>query len=162
MPWKGRRTGTAASIEYALLILLILMFSPLSFNYAFVWLIYPLTVAMHLGQESPRGSAGRVILLGSVAGTIVLLGLSMASQRVVAGYGNSFWSAAILTAALGWRLAVEPDAGSPIQMAARFLRTRPGVRRWGSHRRDIKTGCMEAPGHQGHHVRREKRRESAK
>ncbi len=121
MPWKATRTGTAASIESALLILLILIFSPLSFNYAFVWLLYPLTVALHLGQEAPRGSAARRILLGSVAGALGSLGLSMISRREAAGYGNSFWAAALLIAALGWRLAVEPDLGSPIQRAGRLL-----------------------------------------
>jgi Glycosyltransferase family 87 len=154
MPRKGRRTGTTASIEYALLVLLILMFSPLSFNYAFVWLIYPLTVAMHLGQESPRGSAGRVILPGSVAATIVLLGLSMISQRVVAGYGNSFWSAAILLAALGWRLAVEPETGSPIQIACRFFGSRGGGRRGDFHRQDAENAKVRER-------KREKKRENA-
>ncbi|WP_435008594.1 glycosyltransferase family 87 protein [Tundrisphaera lichenicola] len=121
MPREGRRTRTSASIDYALLILLILIFSPLSFNYAFVWLMYPMTVAIHLGLESPRESSGRRILLGSVAGSLALLGLSMVSQREAAGYGNSFWAAAILLASLGWRLAVEPETGSPIQEAGRFL-----------------------------------------
>jgi hypothetical protein len=133
MPWKATRTGTAASIEYALLILLILMFSPLSFNYAFVWLLYPLTVALHLGQESPRGSAGRRVLLGSVAAALVSLTLSLLTRREAAGYGNSFWAAAVLLAGLGWRLAVEPDAGSPIQMAGPFLRRIRGRAPSGPH-----------------------------
>ncbi len=122
MPRKGRRTGTTASIEYALLILLILMFSPLSFNYAFVWLIYPLTVAMHLGLEAPEGSAGRAILLGSVAGSLGSLAFSLVSSRTAAGYGNSFFAGAILLAGLGWRLGVEPGADSPIQVGARIAR----------------------------------------
>ena len=52
-----------------LLILLILMFSPLSFNYFYVWLLYPLTLALHLGLEAPKGSTSGRVLLGSVAGS---------------------------------------------------------------------------------------------
>ena len=125
MPWKrpeGEAVGPAASIEVALLLLLILMFSPLSFNYFYVWLLYPMTVALHLGLRSPRGSLGRRVLVGSVAGSIGSLALSIVSSRTAAGYGNSFMAAAILFAALGWRLAVEPGLGSPVQLVGALIR----------------------------------------
>lgn len=121
MPWKEPGAGAASAIEGALLLLLILMFSPLSFNYSFVWLMYPLTVALHLGLESARGSAGRRALIGSVALALGSLALSTVSSRTAAGYGNSLLAAFALFAALGWRLAVEPGVGSPIQVAARRL-----------------------------------------
>ena len=120
MPRKANRNRTSSSIEYALLVLLILMFSPLSFNYAYVWLLYPLTLAMHLGLEAPRRSAGRRILLGSVASSLGLLALSLVSSRTAAGYGNSFFAGAVLLVSLGWRLGVEPGAGSPIQVGGRL------------------------------------------
>jgi len=120
-PWKRPGAGPASAIEGALLLLLILMFSPLSFNYSFVWLMYPLTVALHLGSESARGSAGRRVLFGSVVLALGSLALSTVSSRTAAGYGNSFLAAATLFAALGWRLAVEPGLDSPIQIAARWL-----------------------------------------
>ena len=47
------------ALEFALVTLLIVMFSPLSFNYAYVWLIYPLTVALHLVLTTrPRAAGG--------------------------------------------------------------------------------------------------------
>ena len=56
MPKKANRNRASSAIEYAMLVLLILMFSPLSFNYAYVWLLYPLTLAVfHLGLEAPEG-----------------------------------------------------------------------------------------------------------
>ncbi len=55
MPWRAPRTRPTAAIEGALLLLLILVFSPLSFNYFYVWLLYPLTVALYLGGEAPPG-----------------------------------------------------------------------------------------------------------
>ncbi len=125
MPLRPTPTGASASIESALLLLLILVFSPLSFNYFYVWLLYPLTLALHLGMEAPRGSAGRRVLLGSAAGSLGLLALSLVSKRVAAGYGNSFFAAATLFAALGWRLAVEPGVDSPIRRGLDRLRGRP-------------------------------------
>ncbi len=96
------------------------MFSPLSFNYFYVWLLYPLTLALHLGLEAPRGSASRRVLLGSVAGSLGLAGaLAGLESRTAAGYGNSFFAGAILLVGLGWRLGVEPGADSPIQVGVR-------------------------------------------
>jgi hypothetical protein len=122
MPRKENRNRTSSSIEYALLVLLILMFSPLSFNYFYVWLLYPLTLAIHLGLEAPERSAMRRFLLGSVASSLGLLALSVVSSRTAAGYGNSFFAGAVLLVSLGWRLGVEPGAGSPIQVGGRLAR----------------------------------------
>ena len=117
MPWKGPPNRPVAAIEGALLILLILVFSPLSFNYFYVWLLYPLTVALYLGGEAAPRSPECRIMVGSVAGSLGLLGLSLVSSRVAAGYGNSFFAAAILFAALSWRLAVDPLVDSPLRRA---------------------------------------------
>ncbi len=125
MPKKSNRNRVSSSIEYALLILLILMFSPLSFNYFYVWLLYPLTLALHLGMESPARSSRRRVLIGSVVVSIGLLGLSLVESRTAAGYGNSFFAAVALLVALGWRLGVEPGADSPIQQALRMVRRQP-------------------------------------
>src|SRR5262249_52613792 len=56
MPRSVRRTPRTDAIEQAMLLLMILMFSPLSFNYFYVWLIYPLALALHLMQTAPIGS----------------------------------------------------------------------------------------------------------
>jgi Glycosyltransferase family 87 len=122
MPSRANRTRGTSAIEYALLLLLILMFSPLSFNYFYVWLLYPLTLALHLGLEAPRGSASRRVLVGSVVASLGSLSLSLVESRTAAGYGNSFFAGAILMAALGWKLGIEPGADSPIQVGARVAR----------------------------------------
>jgi hypothetical protein len=126
MPRKANRNRVSSSIEYALLILLILMFSPLSFNYFYVWLLYPMTLALHLGMEAPGRSAARRLLIGSVVGSISLLGLSLVESRTAAGYGNSFFAAVVLLVALGWRLGVEPGAESPIQLGLSWVARRLG------------------------------------
>ena len=53
--------GETDAIEYAIVILLTVMFSPLSFNYAYVWLIYPMTLGLHLVMSEPRGARGHRI-----------------------------------------------------------------------------------------------------
>ncbi len=121
MPRKANRNRITSSLEYALLVLLILMFSPLSFNYFYVWLLYPLTLALHLGYEAPGRSAVRRVMLGSVVGSIGLLSLSLVESRTAAGYGNSFFAAVVLLVALGWRLGSEPGAESPIQILGRWI-----------------------------------------
>ena len=122
MPWRAPLTGPVAAIEGALLLLLILAFSPLSFNYFYVWLLYPLTVALYLGGEAPARSAERRIMVGSVAGSLGLLALSLVSTRVAAGYGNSLLAAALLFAALGSKLATDPAVDSPIRRCLGFVR----------------------------------------
>ena len=109
MPRRAnRKPRETSAIEYALLTLLILMFSPLSFNYFYVWLLYPLTLALHLGLEAPTSSASRRVLLGSVVASLGSLSLSLVESRTAAGYGNSFFAGAILMVGLGWKLGVEP------------------------------------------------------
>ena len=54
---RQARTPRTDAIEFALITLLIVMFSPLSFNYAYVWLIYPLTVALHEVRSDPARGA---------------------------------------------------------------------------------------------------------
>ena len=52
--WPARgRTARTDAIEFAHVTLLIVMFSPLSFNYAFVWLIYPSHRGPLPGPEPP-------------------------------------------------------------------------------------------------------------
>jgi hypothetical protein len=126
MPKQANRNRVSSSIEYALLILLILMFSPLSFNYFYVWLLYPLTLALHLGLEAAKGTVARRVLIGSAVGSIGLLGLSLVESRTAAGYGNSFFAAVALLTALGWRLGIEPGADSPIQIGLRWVGRRSG------------------------------------
>jgi hypothetical protein len=123
MPWRRREDGPTAAIEWAMLVLLILMFSPLSFNYFYVWLLYPLTLALHLGMEAPRRSAGRAVLIGSVATSLGLLALSIPFRREAAAYGNSFFAAFILLVALGWRMAIEPT-DAPIRVLPRLILAR--------------------------------------
>ena len=60
MPWRRPGTGAGGGRVYAsetaMLVLMVLVFSPFAFNYFYVWLIYPLTVAISRLLDAPAGS----------------------------------------------------------------------------------------------------------
>jgi hypothetical protein len=111
MPAPGRRTQETDAIEFALLLLLILIFTPLSFGYLFVWLLYPLTVVV---QRVLTGSGSRT-LLGCVTAAMVLLALSIPFRVMAQAYGNALFATLLLFVGLAielWRLK---RAGSSLE-----------------------------------------------
>src|SRR5205814_6323664 len=73
---EGRRCRTPETdaIEFALLLLLMLIFTPLSFGYLFAWLLYPLTVVV---QRVVTGATKRATLAACTISTVTLLALSI-------------------------------------------------------------------------------------
>ena len=103
MPAARRRTPETDSIEFALLLLLILVFTPLSFGYLFAWLIYPLTVVV---QRLLTGRGSRLLLGCSIA-AVALLALSIPFRVMAQVYGNAFCATLLLFVGLAtelWRL----------------------------------------------------------
>ena len=103
MPAAGRRTQETDAIEFALLLLLILMFTPLSFGYLFVWLLYPLTVVV----QRLLTSSGSRTLLGCAIAAIALLAFSIPFRVMAQTYGNALSSTLLLFVGLAielWRL----------------------------------------------------------
>jgi hypothetical protein len=76
MPRYIQRTTCSDSIEYAMLLLLILIFTPLSFTYFYVWLLYPLTVALNIQQTLPNPSRARNMMLIWFMTCLLLLGFN--------------------------------------------------------------------------------------
>jgi len=104
MPSRNARTERSDTLEWAMLTLLIVIFSPLSFNYAYVWMIFPLTVAWTLALESPKGSARRRGLLVWAGVASLLPATAALEPRVAQAYGNLFWPSVVLLVGLGWEL----------------------------------------------------------
>jgi hypothetical protein len=103
MPGATRRCSETDAIEFALLLLLMLIFTPLSFGYLFVWLLYPLTVVM---QSLINGAAARAMLLACFGTAIALLALSIPFRVTAQVYGNALFATLLLFAGLGielWR-----------------------------------------------------------
>ena len=103
MPAARRRTQETDAIEFALLLLLILIFTPLSFGYLFAWLIYPLTVVVQRVLTGPRSP----LLLGCAIAAVALLALSIPFRVMAQVYGNALVATFLLFVGLAtelWRI----------------------------------------------------------
>jgi alpha-1,2-mannosyltransferase len=103
------RTPETDAIEFALLLLLILVFTPLSFGYLFAWLLYPLTVVV---QRLVAGSDSRV-LLGCAILAVALLALSIPFRVMAQTYGNALFATLLLFAGLAIELGRVKRASVP-------------------------------------------------
>jgi hypothetical protein len=104
MPRAALRTRETDAIEFALLVLLILVFTPLSFGYLFAWLLYPLTVITHRLLSTP---GPHVILAACTASSLALLALSIPFRVMAQTYGNALFATLLLFTGLLvelWRL----------------------------------------------------------
>jgi len=111
MPRRERRTPETDAIEFALLLLLILIFTPLSFGYLYVWLLYPFTVIV---QKMMIG-AGAGLLRWTVA-AVALLALTIPNPRMAQTYGSVFFATLLLFIGLAnelWRLKREKIPTKP-------------------------------------------------
>jgi Glycosyltransferase family 87 len=91
MPARGMRTAESDSMEFALLLLLMLMTTPLSFGYFYSWLMLPFAVATQqvlIGKRSP-------IIWWSLA-ALALLALGLISPRGAQLHGNTFFATLLL------------------------------------------------------------------
>jgi len=101
IPRQGRRTPGTDAIEFALLILLMLIVTPLTFGYLFACLLYPFTVVV----VRLRHYLSRPLLI-CTALAVCLLALTIPLQKTAQSYGNTFFSTLILFGALAaelWR-----------------------------------------------------------
>jgi hypothetical protein len=113
MPASRRRTRETNAIEFALLLLLILMFTPLSFGYLFAWLIYPLTVVV---QRMLTGFGSR-LLLGCGIAAVLLLALSIPFRIMAQVYGNALFATFFLFVGLATELWRLKRAGGGLEIA---------------------------------------------
>jgi hypothetical protein len=91
MPERDMRTAESDAIEFALLLLLMLMLTPLSFGYFYSWLILPFAVI------AQRVLAGRVsAVLWWTLTALALLALGLAFPRGAQLYGNTFFATLLL------------------------------------------------------------------
>jgi len=91
MPGCDQRTAQSDATEFALLLLLILMITPLSFGYFYSWLMLPFAV---ITQRVLAGK-GSVIFWWSLPG-FGLLALGLVQPRGAQLYGNTFFATLLL------------------------------------------------------------------
>jgi hypothetical protein len=115
LPPRKRRTSASDAAEYALLIALMTITSPLARAYYFVWLLFPFTLMVYRGATEPDPKV-RKVAAWSLAASIALFtaGVAIASPHILPALGNMFWATAILIGALGWlmRRAMSPPSPS--------------------------------------------------
>ncbi|MGI9089121.1 MAG: glycosyltransferase family 87 protein [Chthoniobacterales bacterium] len=102
MPRRAGRNRATDAMEFALLILLMLVVTPLAFGYLFACLLYPFTVIVYrLVRQWSRA------LFFSAALAVVLLALTIPWQRSAQTYGNTFLATLTLFGGLAlelWRV----------------------------------------------------------
>lgn len=101
MPPHDRRTWQTDSIEFAIVCLLTLIFSPLSFNYAYVWLIYPITLGLHIVLSEPSGTPQHRLKIVWMVSVLAIPALAIPMPLVAQAYGNLFVPALVMVLGLG-------------------------------------------------------------
>ena len=91
MPQRSMRNAESDAIEFALLLLLMLMITPLSFGYFFCWLMLPFAVAT---QQVLVGKRSAILWWGLPA--LALLALGLIFPRGAQLYGNTFFATLLL------------------------------------------------------------------
>lgn len=99
LPRRDARTRQSDAIEFSLLVLLMLMFTPLAFDYLFAFLLFPFTVVV---QRLLIVGTRRLLICASIA--VLLLAMSIPLQRAAQGLGNVFFATALLFVALALEL----------------------------------------------------------
>ena len=99
LPRRQNRTSETDAMEYALLILLMLVVTPLAFGYLFACLLYPFTVVVVRLLKRPS----RSLLLCALT-AVLLLALTLPLQKTAQSYGNTLLATVILFGALAAEL----------------------------------------------------------
>ena len=115
IPQRGMRTPGSDAIEFALLLLLILMITPLSFGYFFCWLMLPFAIAT---QQVLAGKGSAILRWGLPA--LALLALGILFPRSAQLYGNTFFATLLLFIGLSIELLRFKQQGAQAQPVGDF------------------------------------------
>jgi len=91
MPQRGRRTGESDAIEFALVVLMMLMVTPFAFGYFFSWLMLPFATV----TQRVLAGKGAGLLQWSLS-ALALLALGLPFPRAAQLYGNTFFAGLLL------------------------------------------------------------------
>jgi Glycosyltransferase family 87 len=108
VPPQNERTNSSDALEQAMLLLLILIFTPLAFTYFFVWLLYPMVVVLHLVLTAPPRSPQRIRgwLWFWASITPLAFTLPVAAFRPLQAAGSTLLACVLLFVGIGWNLTV--------------------------------------------------------
>jgi Glycosyltransferase family 87 len=109
MPQRGMRTADTDAIEFALLLLMILMITPLSFGYFYSWLMLPFAVCTERVLVG-KGSG----ILWWILPVLGLLALGIPFPRGAQLYGNTFFATLLLFIGLSIELLRRKQQDEPM------------------------------------------------
>jgi hypothetical protein len=119
LPPERRRSLRSDATEFALLLSLMTVASPLARSYYFIWLLFPITVLAYRAALEPSAKARLVtwslLALAAILGAAPFLGGGHWSQAA----GNLLWATGVIVGALVWHLrrSLAPDS-SPGELSA--------------------------------------------
>jgi hypothetical protein len=123
MPPRAMRTTESDAMEFALLVLMILMTTPLSFGYFFSWLMLPFAVITQRVIDG-KGSA----LLWWSLPALALLALALFFPQGAQAYGNTFFGSLLLFIGLAIELLRYKRERQQVQSAADLAPTSLPIR----------------------------------
>ena len=110
MPWKdAKRTPLTDTIEASMLLILVILFAPLSFTYNNSWLMCPIAVVLYFVTSKAR-SRPQAIFAGvwlAIALSLLIFSIPNPAFRVPRAIGNTFFADVLVLIELGWILWLE-------------------------------------------------------
>jgi hypothetical protein len=103
-PPQKLRTSATDAVEFAMLLVLITMFSPISWFYYGVWLLYPFAVVGNFIATLPRGLRSRKITIAGLAATLLLLNAVFPFLGSIRAVGLPFFGYLLLLIGLAFIL----------------------------------------------------------
>lgn len=105
LPSERRRTPTSDGAEFALLIALMTVASPLARVYYFVWLLFPYTVLVDRAALEPDPAVRRkTAWLIGLSLVLFIVGASFVKPHWPQALGASLWATAVVIGALAWHV----------------------------------------------------------
>ncbi len=103
---RAQRNRQTDVIEAAMILPLVLVFTPLSFSYNWVFLILPITLIGEFILRPTTATRDRVIAGGWLLACVLIFALTLPVPgfRVPRAMGNMFWACLLVFAELGWIL----------------------------------------------------------
>jgi len=118
MPARDRRTPQTNALEYAIVLLMIVIFSPKAGSYYYCWTIPGFTIVTAEAMRAPAGSSRRRWIIAGLLTSIFVMSLALTQNfdRRLQGMGATMWGAVFLfvtLVALLWDKARGATAANP-------------------------------------------------
>ncbi len=101
LPPAQRLSSDLMVHEFAIVTILTTIFSPLSFNYAYVWMLFPTTLGLKIAVDAPPSDPRRRLKRGWIAAVLLIPALAVPMPKLAQAYGNLFVPAVLLLVGLG-------------------------------------------------------------